>query len=290
MKALFRPKTYCLPKDVDETVSLLSTHGKSARILAGGTDLMVQRPPDVETLVDLSSLSLHYIKDDETQGVRIGAATSVEALEHVQTFSTSPYRALAEAAGRMATPTVRNMATIGGNLCNASPAADLSVTLMAMDGVLIVQGLKGQREIPIRGFFIAPNATALQEDEMLIEIHIPIFPEKTGTSFCKLRHHQTSVDIAIVNVATRLQLHNGQCATATISMGAVGPTPLRAKRAEDLLIGESLNEELLMQASQTAMEESNPIDDIRASADYRKKMVAVLVKKSLETSRRRCGA
>lgn len=289
MIALFRPKTYCRPKDVDEAVSFLSTYGKSARLLAGGTDLMVQRPPAVEALVDISSLGLNYIKDD-TPGIRIGAATPVEALEHVLAFKTGPYRAVAESSGSMATPTVRNMATTGGNLCNASPAADLSVTLMAMDGVLIVQGSKGRRETPIREFFIAPNATALQEDEMLIEIHIPIFPEKTGTSFCKLRHHQTSIDIAIVNVATRLHIQNGQCADAAISMGAVGPTPLRAKRAEDLLIGESLNEKLLMQASQAAMEESNPIDDIRASSGYRKKMVAVLVKKSLESSLRRCGA
>jgi carbon-monoxide dehydrogenase medium subunit len=275
---------------VDEAVSLLSTHGKSARLLAGGTDLMVQRPPDIQTLVDISSLNLNYIKDDKTQGIRIGAATPVEALEHVRSFTTGPYKAVAEATGSMATHTVRNMATIGGNLCNASPAADLSVTLMAMDGVLTVQGSKGRREIPIREFFIAPNATALQEDEMLIEIHIPIFPEKTGTSFCKLRHHQTSIDIAIVNVATLLRIQNGRCADAAISMGAVGPTPLRAKRAEDLLIGESLTEELLMQASLAAIEESTPIDDIRASADYRRKMITVLVKKSLETSRRRCGA
>ena len=289
MKALFRPKTYCLPEDVDEAVSLLSTHGKRARLLAGGTDLMVQRPPAVEALVDISSLGLNYIKND-TSGIRIGTATPVVALEHVRSFTTGPYMGVAEATGSMATHTVRNMATIGGNLCNASPAADLSVTLMAMVGVLTVQGSKGRREIPVGEFFIAPNATVLQEDEMLIEIHIPIFPERTGTSFCKLQHHQTSIDIAIVNVATRLHIQNGQCADAAISMGAVGPTPLRAKQAEDLLIGKSLNEELLMQASLAAMEESNPIDDIRASSGYRKKMVAVLVKKSLETSRRRCGA
>ncbi|MBW1788306.1 MAG: FAD binding domain-containing protein, partial [Deltaproteobacteria bacterium] len=164
------------------------------------------------------------------------------------------------------------------------------VTLLALGATVIVAGTEGQREIPVTEFFLSPNATALQEDEMLIEIRIPTFPDKTGTSFYKLRHHQTSVDIAVVNVATRLHIHNGQCADAVISMGAVGPTPLRANRAEALLIGESLNEDLLLQASQAAMKESNPIDDIRASADYRRKMVAVLVKKSLETSFRRCGA
>jgi carbon-monoxide dehydrogenase medium subunit len=286
----FRPKTYCRPKDVDEAVSLLSTHRKRARVLAGGTDLMIQRPPTVEILVDISSLGLNYIKNDEGHGMTIGAAAPVEALEHVRSFSAGPNRALLEAADSMATPTIRNMATVGGNLCNASPAGDLSVTLLALGATIIVAGTEGQREIPITEFFLSPNATALQEDEMLIEIRIPTFPDKTGTSFCKLRHHQTSVDIAVVNVATRLHIHNGQCADAVISMGAVGPTPLRANRSEALLVGESLNKDLLLQASRAAMEESNPINDIRASADYRKKMVAVLVKKSLETSFRRCAA
>lgn len=290
MKAHFRPKTYCRPKDLDEAAALLSRHGNSAKVLAGGTDLLVQRPPTAEVLVDIGALGLHYIKVDETQDVCIGAATTVAALERARSFSTGPYRALAEAAGNLATPTVRNMATIGGNLCNASPAADLSVVVMALGGVLRIQGLKGQREIPAWEFFLSPNVTALREAEMLTEIRIPPFPEKTGTAFTKLRHHQTSVDIAVVNVATRLHIEKGRCADAAVAMGAVGPTPLRANRAEAMLIGESLNQELLLRASLSAMEEAQPIDDIRASAEYRRRMVAVLVKKSLETSLGRCEA
>lgn len=290
MKALFRPKTYCRPKDLDEAVSLLSTHGKNARLLAGGTDLLVQRPPAVETLVDITALGLNYIKDEENQGVKIGTGTLVEALVNALPLSAGPYRALVEAAESMATPMVRNMATVGGNLCNASPAADLSVALMGLGALIEIVGSTGRRKICIKDFFLGLRRTALQEDELLCEIHIPVFPEKTGTSFHKLRHHQTSIDIAIVNVATRLHIQNGRCTEAAISMGAVGPTPLRAKRAEDLLIGESLNHDILLGASQIAMEESAPIDDIRASADYRRKMVGVLVKRSLETSLRRCGA
>ena len=290
MRDLFRPKKYCRPKDVDEAVSLLLKHGKKAKVLAGGTDLMVRRPPSVETLIDIVSLGLNYIEVDKAQGIRIGAATPVAVLEAAKLLSNGSSRALAEAASVMATPTIRNMATIGGNLCNASPAADLSVALMAMDAVVIVKGTHAKREIPVREFLIGPNKAALQDDEMMIEILISSFPEKTGTGFCKLRHHQTSMDIALVNVATRLLIRNGRCADAAISMGAVGPTPLRAPRAEALLTGKNLNRELLLQASQAAMEESNPIDDVRGSAYYRRKMVAVLVNKSLETSLRRCAA
>lgn len=288
--SFFRPKAYYRPTDMDEAVSLLSAHGKSAKLLAGGTDLLIQRPPTVDILVDISSLELNYIKKDKGGGVAIGAATPVEALEREETFTIGPNRALLEAADSMATPTIRNMATIGGNLCNASPAGDLSVTLMALGAGIVVAGSKGQREVPVTDFFLSPNSTALQEDEMITEIRIPSFPERAGASFCKLRHHQTSVDIAIVNVATRLHMRDGRCVESVLSMGAVGPTPLRATRAEAMLNGENLNEGLLKEASQAAMEESVPIDDIRASADYRRKMIAVFVKKSLETSLRRCGA
>ncbi len=176
-----------------------------------------------------------------------------------------------------------------GNLCNASPAADLSVALMAMKASVVIVGSAGQREISIKDFFTGFKTLALQEDELLCEIRIPAFPEKTCTSFHKLRHHQTSVDIAIVNVATRLHIENGKCVDAAIAMGAVAPMPLRAKRAEDLLIGKNLNDDLLLEVSRIAMEESAPIDDLRASADYRRKVVGVLVKRSLETNLRRCG-
>jgi len=288
--SFFRPKAYYRPTDLDEAVSLLSAHGKSARLLAGGTDLLIQRPPTVEILVDIRSLGLHTIKKDEQGGLAIGAATPVEALEREEALAVGPHRALLEAAESMATPTIRNMATIGGNLCNASPAGDLCVALTALGAVVLIAGSKGRREIPITGFFLSPNATALQEDELVAEIRIPSFPEGAGSSFLKLRHHQTSVDIAIVNVASRLRTQDGRCAEAVLSMGAVGPTPLRATRAEALLTGQRMSEELLNRAAQAAMEESAPIDDIRASAEYRRKMVAVLMKTSLETSLRRCGA
>ena len=290
MNALFRPTAYFRPKDPAEAVSLLAAHGRGARILAGGTDLLVQRPPAAEILVDIGSAGLSYVKGDDTSGFAIGAATPVEALERVRAFARGPCRALAEAADGMATPTVRNRATVGGNLCNASPAADLAVALAAMGATVVVAGTGGGKEVPVEDFITGPNATVLREGELVTEIRIAPLPDGTGSSFCKLRHHQTAVDMAVVNVATRLQVRDGRCVDAAVSMGAVGPRPLRARRAEALLIGEALDGKRIGQAARTAMEESAPIDDIRASAGYRKRMVAVLARNSLEKSFRRCSS
>ena len=290
MNAFFRPTAYFRPKDPAEAVSLLAAHGRGARILAGGTDLLVQRPPAAEILVDIGSAGLSYVKGDETSGFAIGAATPVEALERVRAFARGPYRALAEAVDGMATPTVRNRATVGGNLCNASPAADLAVALAAMGATVVVAGTGDGKEVPVEDFITGPNATVLREGELVTEIRIPPLPDGTGTGFCKLRRHQTSVDTAVVSVASLLQIRDGRCVDAAVSMGAVGPRPLRARRAEALLIGETLDGERIGQAARTAMEESAPIDDIRASAGYRKRMVAVLARNSLEKSLRRCSA
>lgn len=289
MNARFRPGIYLRPKDADEAVSLLAAHGKAARILAGGTDLLARRPPAVTVLVDIGWAGLSYIDGDEASGFVIGAATPVEALERVRAFARGPYRALAEAADGMATPTVRNRATIGGNLCNASSAADLAVALAAIGASVVVAGTAGGKALRVEDFITGPNATALREGEMVTEVRIPALPDGTGTSFCKLRRQQTSVDTAVVNAATRLRVRGGRCRDAVVSMGAVGPRPLRARRAEGLLVGEALDRERIEHAAQAAMEESAPIGDVRASAGYRKRMVAVLVGKSLEESLERCN-
>ncbi len=182
----------------------------------------------------------------------------------------------------MATPAVRNMATIGGNICNASPAADLPLALMVLDSTVRVTGLGGSRTLPVGDFFEDVNKTSLNEDEMLVEIHIPPSSGTTSASFMKLRHHQTSVDIAIVNVAVRLTCSDNLCEDVRIALGAVAKKPIYAKKAEKLLTGRRLNGELIEKAGEAAAEESRPIDDIRASAGYRRRMVSILVKRALE--------
>jgi carbon-monoxide dehydrogenase medium subunit len=288
MSCLFSPGEYQRPGDIDEAIGLLSGFGDKARVIAGGTDILVRKPGDVECLVDISKLGLEYIREGEG-GVRIGAATTVGMVRDSALFSSGPYRVLSEAAASLATPTIRNMATVGGNLCNASPAADLPLPLMVLDATLVAAGPEGRREIPVGDFFRDVNLTGLERGELLIEVRIPPWPEDAGASFMKLRRHQTAIDIAVVNVAALLICEKGVCKEARIAMGSVAPTPIRAGRAEALLKGKELDGEAVLGAAGAAAEETMPIDDLRASAAYRKRMVKVMTGKALESSVRRCG-
>lgn len=284
----FRPWEYYRPKDLHEAVWLLSSFGVKARVIAGGTDLLVDKPPEVECLVDISNLNLGYIRKDG-DGINIGAAATLDLIESSPILSSEPYKVVSEAASMMATPTVRNMATIGGNICNASPSADLPLALMVLDSTVKIVGLSGSRTLSVGDFFKDVNQTMLGEDELLVEVHIPLSSKSSGAAFMKLRHHQTSIDLAIVNVATKLTCSDNFCEDARIALGAVAKTSIYAKKAERLLIGEKVDMELIQRAAEVAAKESKPIDDVRASAGYRRRMVAVLVKRALEVSARRCA-
>ncbi|MFC1903011.1 FAD binding domain-containing protein [Chloroflexota bacterium] len=288
MMPLFRPHEYHRPNDLREAVWLLSSSG-GTRVIAGGTDLLVEKPAEVECLIDILNLGLDYIRK-EKDGIHIGAATTLDSIESSAVLSSKPYSVVSEAAGMIATPAVRNMATISGNICNASPAADLPLALMVLDATVKVVGLSGSKIVLIGDFFKDVNITILSEDELLAEVHVPLHSEHSGAAFMKLRHHQTSVDIAIVNVAVRLTCSGNVCEDARIALGAVAKTPVYAKKAERLLVGNKMDEELIQRAAEAASEEAEPIDDVRASAAYRKRMVAVLVRRALEVSLRRCGA
>jgi carbon-monoxide dehydrogenase medium subunit len=288
MNLSFAPSAYYRPDTPQEAVALLSNYRRKARLIAGGTDLLVVKPSGVESLIDVSGLNLSYLKEEEG-AIHIGAGTAVELVEHSSLLTRWPYRVLQEAAESMATPTIRNMATIGGNVCNASPAADLSLALMSLDASVMLVGPKGSRTLPLEKFLVDVNRTALEEEELLAEIRIPRRPESGGASFLKLRRHQTAVDLAVVNVCTRLNCVNGRCVDARIALGAVAEKQIRAEKAEYVLVNEILSPGLIQKAAAQAAEEARPISDIRAFASYRKRMVAVLVKRSLETSARRCG-
>jgi carbon-monoxide dehydrogenase medium subunit len=197
-----------------------------------------------------------------------------------------PYQVLPEAAKRMATPTIRNMATIGGNVCNGSPAADLSLALMALDASVRLVGPKGSRSLPLTDFQVGVNRTVLEEDELLAEVLIP--KSTGGASFLKLRRHQTAVDIAVVNVATKLNCVNGRCVDARIALGSVAEKQICARKAQSILVNQIVAAGVIQKAAEQAAEEAKPIADIRASAGYRKRMVAVLVRRSLEISAGRC--
>ena len=293
MSVYFQVEEYHCPQDLGQAVDILSRFGNRARLIAGGTDILPLRPgvkklDGIHHWVDIAKLGLDYVKKEKGH-IHIGAATAINTMGASPLFLPGPYGALSDAAGAHSTATIRNRATVGGNLCNASPCGDLALPLLVLDAILVAAGPKGQRYIPIESFFKGANYSALSKEEVLLEVRIPLGSQKTGTSFLKLRRHQTAIDMAVVNVATSLSCKEKRCEAAGIALGAVAPIPLRAKKAESVLTGAKLSKEIIQKAAATAAAEAKPIDDLRATAVYRKKMVAVLVRRSLENSMGRCG-
>jgi carbon-monoxide dehydrogenase medium subunit len=291
MGVYFKVEGYHRPQGLLEAVDLLTKFENDARVIAGGTDILPLRPgtKKIESschLVDISDLGLDYLKKEDDH-IRIGAATTLNHICGSSLFLSGSFGALKDAANAHSTVTIRNRATIGGNLCTASSCGDLALPLLVLDATLVVAGAHGNRKMPIESFFKGANYTALNPEEMLYEILMPCGSEINGTSFLKLRRHQTAVDMAIVNVATSVSCENDHCQTVRIALGSVGPIPFRAKKAESLLTGSEFNEDVIQQAAATAAEEAKPIDDVRATSAYRKQMVAVLVRRSLEISLRR---
>ena len=293
MRVYFQVEEYHRPQNLAQAVDVLSRFKNNAKIIAGGTDVLPLRPgvKKIDTfnhLVDISKLELNYLKKGNDH-ICIGAATNINTIAASHFLSTGPYKALPEAADTHSTTTIRNRATIGGNLCTASPCSDLALPLLIMEAVLVAAGPNGNRRIPIESFFKGANYSGLENAEVLLEICIPSCSANAGTSYLKLRRHQTAIDMAIVNVATAFIREEKRCKAARIALGSVAPIPFRAKKAESVLVGAELNNETLMKAAAAAADEAKPIDDVRATAAYRKKMVAVLVRRSLEKSLGRCG-
>jgi len=293
MSVYFRVEEYHRPQNVGQAVDILSRFGNSARVIAGGTDILPLRPgvkkiDTINHLVDISKLDLDYLKK-ENDHICIGATTSINTIGASPLFLSGPYGALPDAADAHSTATIRNRATVGGNLCTASPCGDLALPLLVLDAILVATGPEGERHIPIESFFKGANFSALSKEEVLLEIRIPLCSEKPGTSFLKLRRHQTAIDMAVVNVATSLTCKNNRCEAAGIALGSVAPIPFRAKKAEAVLAGAELSKDIIRKAAATAAAEAKPIDDVRATSAYRRKMVAILVRRSLEFSMRRCG-
>jgi carbon-monoxide dehydrogenase medium subunit len=293
MSVYFQIEEYHRPRDLAQAVEILSKYGEHARMIAGGTDMLPRRPgvkknDRIRHLVDIAGLDLNYIKN-ESDHIRIGAAATINAIGNFPQFLPGLYRALSEAADAHSTSTIKNRATVGGSLCNASACADLALPLLVMDAILVAAGPGGKREIPIANFFMGANHMALDDDEVLLEIRIPRSSQKAGSAFVKLRRQQTDIDMAVVNAATGLICNQGHCEIAGIALGAVAPISFRAQRAESELVGKKLTEKTILKAAATAVEEASPIDDIRATAAYRRKMIEVLVRRSLETSLQRCG-
>jgi CO/xanthine dehydrogenase FAD-binding subunit len=276
---------YFDPTSVGEAVQLLQQHAGHAKVLAGGTDLflrMGRRAVLPNVVVDLKRIAaLADLSYSDQDGLRIGATvTHGEVVDHpaVQQH----YGALAIAANWVGSPQTRHRGTVVGNLCNASPAADTAPALLSYGCIVTIVGPDGQREVPLEAFFQGPGRTALGPAEIVTALRLPAPQGQYGWGFA--RRTRTVIDIALVSTCAVVQAHNGVCGDVRISLGAVGPTPLRATRAEAVLRGQSPSTALLAEAGKVAAEESQPISDVRCSATYRKDMVEVLSRRCLESA------
>jgi carbon-monoxide dehydrogenase medium subunit len=275
---------YHQPESLADAVDLAARFGGEASFLAGGTDLIVQiergrvAPRHVIGLGRVPGLA-----GIEVNGrITLGARVTHRAIEQTPALA-GPLRCLVEGAEVIGGHQVRNVATIGGNLVNASPAADLVPCLLALDGVVTLVGPGGEREVPIERFLLGPNRTARRPDELVTRVDLPALPPRAATAFLKAGRRR-AMEISVVCVAARLDLDATleRCLEARVVLGAVAPTAVRAHAAERLLEGQPVGGEAFRRAAEAAQEACRPIDDVRASAGFRQHLVGVLVRRALD--------
>ena len=284
--------TYYEPQTLSEASAILVRDGDRAAILAGGTDLLLQirrRARQPKSVVNIKAISaLHGLEYHATDGLRIGALTTFRQLETDANVA-AIYPALSEAAKVVAGVQVRNLATVGGNLGNASPSADSVPPLVALNSTVLIDGVGGQRELPITDCIVGPGQTALMPGEFFVAIQVPNVPAASGNTYERLTP-RAAMDIAIVSSAAFIALdHNGRCLDSRIALGAVTPVPFRAQLAETSMRGEALTPALLERVGELAAEAVHPISDIRGSADYRRAMVAALTRRTVARAWRRAN-
>lgn len=277
---------YFKPETMEEALTLLQQHGQQTSILAGGTDLVIhmaegdQRPKYV---IDISRLSnLDYIYNGEKQ-LKIGSRTTIRALEKVFKDLTGSYGLLGTAAGQLGSSAVRNMATIGGNICNALPSAETVPPLLALDAKLIIHNSSGKRTVSIDKFFTGPRETILKKGDLLTEIQVPT-PSSLTRGFYIKHSLRGSIDLATVGVAVVMSVEPGEkvCKDIKIALGAVAPTPIRAYRAEKMLIGQLISDSTVNCAAKAASEDAQP----RRMPEYKREMITVLTVKAINETMR----
>jgi len=273
------------PKTVEEACLLLSKYKGKAKVIAGGTDLlpaMRNREVTPAYIINVRSIpNLDYIRYTDAEGLKIGALATLYDIESSPIIR-EKFPMVADAASKIGTPQVRNMGTIGGNLCNAAPSADTAPPLIGLEAKAKINGPNGERVIALEEFFIGPGENALQADEILTEIQIPNPPPHTRGVYLKLPA-RTMVDLAVVGVAVVITLDDKErsIVDAKIVLGAVAPTPVRARQAEDIIKSKAISRELIEKAAEAAAGEAKPISDLRGSASYRKEMVNTLTKRAI---------
>jgi CO/xanthine dehydrogenase FAD-binding subunit len=264
-----------------EACDLLAEYGGKARLLAGGTDLMVAmnlRQLTPEVLIYIGDSDMNYIKGEGGNLVVGAGATFSEILNSEILKESAPL--LVEAVSHMASVAIRNVGTVGGNLANGSPAADSATALLALDASLQLISKEGERTVPVDQFFTGPGETVLGAGEMIREIRIPAQAKGTKWGYHKIGKRKAQ-SLSVVSVAICCSLEGGPCKGARIALGAVAPTPILATGASELLEGKSLSESLIDITAKAAANATNPVDDVRGSAWYRRRASEALVRQLL---------
>lgn len=283
-------QTYSAPRTLEEVMRVVAA--KNATMLAGGTDLLprwtkglVRRPPAVVDLKRVAELKGVARINGE---IRVGACALLSEIAS-DAIIRAAAPVLAEAADRVACPQIRNRATIGGNLCNASPAADTAVPLILLDAVLELAssgpGGMTAREIPVADFFRGPGSTVLAPGEILAHVRFKPLPETVFAAWDKFGTRR-AMEIAVASVGAALKLEDGVVAHARVGYGSVAPVPMRGRKAEVQLVGHPLSAEVIGKCEAAAREEIAPITDVRASEAYRREVVGVMLRRMLERAKR----
>jgi carbon-monoxide dehydrogenase medium subunit len=275
---------YADPRTLAEASALLLAHGEAASLMAGGTDLLVEIKEQLrrpQWVVDLKRIAgLDHLVIDADGALRFGALVTARQLE-TDPRVRAGWPGLHQALVELGSIQVRHRATVAGNICRASPSADTLPPLIADGAALHLHGPAGDREVAMEDFFTGPGRTGVKPGEIVLQVRAPALPRRGGRAYIK-HGRRKAMELATVGVAASVALDDaGHITQARIALGAVAPTPMRAHRAEARLIGERPTEALLAHAAQAAMAECRPIDNVRASATYRREMVGVLTCRAL---------
>ena len=275
---------YHEPENMRSALELMSSLKSNAKIIAGGTDILVNMKKGVispKYLVSLGKMKELFVLEQRKKGIAIGSHVIISELAESGLLWKN-FSVIAKAASVLGSPLIRNRATIGGNIVTARPAADLPPALMAVGAKVELKGKKGRREVSLDEFFLGPGKTVIRADEILTKIIINELPPFTGGDYMKLGHRK-ALEIAIVAVAARVTLDKPQgiIKNVRIILSAVAPQAIHAVSAEKVLINEKPTEKLIERAATLAMQDCSPITDIRGGAEYRKEIVKVLTKRTL---------
>ena len=279
---------YLRPKTIPEAIAMLQQHGDAAKILSGGQSLipmMKLRLARPAILIDINRISgLSHVKEEDGC-LKIGGLTREAELE-ASPLVRSKYAILADTTHVIADPQVRNLATVGGNLAHGDPANDHPATMIALGARVVAHGPKGERVIPIEKFFLSLFTTALEPDEILTEIRVPIPPARSAGAYLKLERKVG--DFATAAVAVQMTFdEQGACQKVGIGLTNVGATPVKAQKAERFLLGKKLDDDAISQAAQLAADEAEPSADLRGPVEYKKGLVKELAKRALQLTRER---